>query len=142
MALELLAYRVAGAAGLLLAAFALGWHFSNERQAAARVKAIEQAREVEEKWQTNTEALQEVKDAEIARIARERDDALRRLRDRPGRMPEASAPSCQGATGAQLSGPDAGFLVGLAAEGARIAAELAECRAWIDEVKGRDRESQ
>lgn len=139
MALELLAYRAAGAAGLLLASFALGWHFCNERQAAKRVEAIEQAREVEAKWQANTEALQEVKDAEIARIARERDDALLRLRNRPGRVPTATAPACEGATGAQLSGPDAGFLVGLAAEGDRLAAELAECRAWIDEVKKLER---
>ncbi len=140
MALELLAYRAAGAAGLLLASFALGWHFCNERQAAKRVEAIEQAREVEAKWQANTEALQEVKDAEIARIARERDDALLRLRNRPGRVPAATAPACEGATGAQLSGPDAGFLVGLAAEGARLAAELDECHAWIDTVKKLDRQ--
>lgn len=139
MALELLAYRAAGAAGLLLASFALGWHFCNERQAAKRVEAIEQAREVEAKWQANTEALQEVKDAEIARIARERDDALLRLRNRPGRVPSATAPACEGATGAQLSGPDAGFLVGLAAEGARLAAELDECHAWIEEVKKLER---
>lgn len=139
MALELLAYRAAGAAGLLLASFALGWHFCNERQAAKRVEAIERAREVEAKWQANTEALQEVKDAEIARIARERDDALLRLRNRPGRVPSATAPACEGATGAQLSGPDAGFLVGLAAEGARLAAELDECHAWIDEVKKLER---
>lgn len=139
MALELLAYRVAGAAGILLASFALGWHFCNERQAAKRVDAIEKARAVEAEWQTNTEALRELKDEEIARIARERDDALLRLRNRPGRMPSASAPSCQGATGAQLSGPDAGFLVGLAAEGARIAAELDECHAWIEEVKKLER---
>lgn len=136
MALELLAYRVAGAAGILVATFALGWHFCNERQQAKRVAAIEKAREVELEWQTNTEALREVKDEEIARIARERDDALLRLRNRPGRMPEAASASCQGATGAQLSGPDAGFLVGLAAEAARVSAELAECRAWIDEVAG------
>ncbi len=140
MALELLAYRAAGAAGLLLASFALGCHFANERQAAKRVELIEQARETEAKWQTNTEALQELKDAEIARIARERDDALRRLRDRPGRMPSATAPACEGATGAQLSGPDAGFLVGLAAEAARVAAELEECHGWIKTVKDRYRE--
>lgn len=139
MALELLAYRAAGAAGLLLASFALGWHFCNERQAAKRVEAIEAAREVEAKWQANTEALQEVKNAEIARIARERDDALLRLRNRPGRVPSATAPACEGATGAQLSGPDAGFLVGLASEGDRLAAELDECHAWIDEVKKLER---
>lgn len=140
MALELLAYRVAGAAGILVATFALGWHFCNERQQAKRVAAIEKAREVELEWQTNTEALREVKDEEIARIARERDDALLRLRNRPGRMPEAASASCQGATGAQLSSPDAGFLVGLAAEGARIAAELEECQGWVAAVKERYRE--
>lgn len=137
MALELLAYRAVGAVGLLLASFFLGWHFSNERQAAKRVALIEAARQIEAKWQTNTEALQEAKNAEIARIASERDDALRRLRNRPGRMPSATAPSCEGATGAQLSGPDAGFLVGLAAEAARVAAELEECHGWIEAVKAR-----
>ena len=140
MALELLAYRVAGAAGILVATFALGWHFCNERQQAKRVASIEKAREVELEWQTNTEALRELKDEEIARIARERDDALLRLRNRPGRMSEAASASCQGATGAQLSGPDAGFLVGLAAEGARIAAELEECQGWVAAVKERYRE--
>lgn len=140
MALELVAYRVAGAVGLLIAAFALGVDFANDRQAAKRVELIEKARETEAKAQKEVETLQEAKNAEIARIASERDDALRRLRNRPGRMPSATAPTCEGATGAQLSGPDAGFLVGLAAEAARVAAELAECHAWIETVKDLYRE--
>ena len=134
MSLELWALRGAMAAGALVAAFFYGVSVSNDRHEFKRLQQVEKARETERDWITNTEALEDVKNAEIARITRAHDDLLRQLRERSDRMPEAAAAACKGATGAELSGPDAGFLAGEAAEGARIAAELAECRAWIDEV--------
>lgn len=46
------------------------------------------------------------------------------VRNRPARRPEAvRGATCEGVTGAQLSGPDAGFLVGEAARAQRILAE-------------------
>lgn len=119
----------------LPAAFFYGVDFANDRHEVKRLEAVEKARQVEQNWIAKTEALENVKTQEIARIAAERDRLLRQLRDRPDRMPEAAAAACKGATGAELSGPDAGFLAGYAAEAARVAAELAECQGWVDEVK-------
>ena len=62
-------------------------------------------------------------------------DALERLRKRPERLPEPARGACQGATGAELSGPDGGFLERLAARADEQRSALAECYAWIDQVK-------
>ena len=61
-------------------------------------------------------------------------DALERLRKRPERMPESSRSACAGATGAELSGPDAGFLSREAARAEGIRSALKECYAWIDKA--------
>ena len=134
MSLELLFLRGLVAAGALAAVFAAGVHWANERHEVKRLKAVEEARQVEQTWIANTEALENAKNQEIARIAANRDALVRQLRNRPDRMPEAAAAACKGATGAELSGPDAGFLAGEAAAAAAVAAELEECRAWVDEV--------
>lgn len=110
-----------------------------QRKAQAELlKATQQARQTEADWQTNVEALQDVHQIELARVAVERDDAARRLRNRPaGRLPAAAACTTDGAgaTGAQLSGPDAEVLGRLAADADRVAADLRACQGWIETVK-------
>ncbi len=54
--------------------------------------------------------------------------ALNSLRDRPDRpLPEAPRTDCKGATGAELSRPDAGFLAGEAARADQMRAAYALC---------------
>lgn len=134
MNLELLALRGVFAAGLLLAAWGYGAHWSNERHELKRLQAVEQARQVEANWQTNVEALQEIHHAEVRRLSAELERARSELRNRPDRMPEASRQACAGATGAELSRPDAEFLVGEAARGDQLRADLQACLGWIEEV--------
>lgn len=69
-----------------------------------------------------------------ARLQRE----LERLRNRPERpagMSEAPRPACAGATGAELSRPDAEFLVREAARADDVRAGLVACYAVIDGLK-------
>lgn len=100
---------------------------------------IKQAQEkveiVEDQWKTNAEALEEVKNAELKMVTTRLNSALRELRERSDRRPEASAPSCQGATGRELSGPDAEFLAGEAARAESLRAGLKECYGWVDEAE-------
>lgn len=49
------------------------------------------------------------------------------LRTRPGRMPEPARATCKGATGAELSGPDAGFLARYAASARKTQLDLEAC---------------
>jgi hypothetical protein len=60
---------------------------------------------------------------------------LRKRADRP--IPNVPAPPrhCEGATGAELSGPDAGFLAGEAARGNRLRDALATCYGALDAAR-------
>lgn len=124
---------------LMAAAYGSGrwqqWRADDQSAQAARLQATEAAREQEAKWQTNVEALSDVHQTEIQRIAADRDRAVRELRNRPERMPEASRSACQGGTGAELSSRDSEFLEGLAARADGLRAALAECQGWIDAAK-------
>lgn len=129
--------------GSIALAFALGGAggffkgLSHEKQAeAARVskQTIDNAI-TSAKTARATFRLQEVRDADQIRINDRLADALQRLRNRPAdRVPAAATLACAGATGAQLSGPDAGFLERLAARGDQLRADLATCRGWIEKV--------
>lgn len=134
MNLELLALRGVFAAGLLVAAWCYGVHWSNERHELKRLQAVEQARQVEANWQKNVAALQEVHRAEVTRLSAALERARRELRNRPDRMPEASREACAGATGSELSRPDAEFLVGEAARADQLRADLEACTGWVEEV--------
>jgi len=111
-----------------------GW---NESKWQAKVaEQTEKTRETERIWQG---AYNEASKTYLARIGTINDRlhiALDGLRDRPDRpMPEAPRADCKGATGAELSGRDAGFLEGLAARANRHRAALEACYAAIDSVK-------
>lgn len=139
MSLELLVLRGVAAAGLLAAAWGYGVHWSNERHELKRLQAVEQARQVEANWQINVDAALEVKDDEIRRIAAARDAAIRELRSRSDQRMSPTA-NCSadgtGATGAQLSRPDAEAFARLAADADATAADLRACQTWVKVVTG------
>lgn len=124
---------------LLAGAYAGGrWHQWQEDEqdlVAAKLEATEKAREREAQWQSDVEVLTDVQQTEIRRVAAARDAAVRELRNRPDRLPEASTAACDGATGAQLSRPDAAFLVGEAARADQLRADLAACEGWVETVR-------
>lgn len=65
---------------------------------------------------------------------------IERLRSRPPRtvrVPGAGKANCQGASGADLSRPDAHFLTGLAARADQLRAALAACYAYADTVESK-----
>lgn len=135
-------WRAVGAAVLLAGTFAAGWTVNDwrlgrqieaEHAAAAQQQAAQQAeaRRFEQQRAAKVQEIQDAKDAALrlngARLA----DALERLRqraERPADMPEAGRASCSGATGAELSGADAAFLVREAARADSLRNELDACQ--------------
>lgn len=103
-----------------------------QRWESATLDRERQSRETERELQRFNQGAQNVKDAEYRRIAARLSDALRELRSRPDRLPEAARAACAGATGAELSGRDSDFLARLAARADQLRAELAACqdREW------------
>ena len=106
---------------------------------AAVSKSAAAASAVESAWkeQANADAAQSA--ARLQNITAARDAALASLRNRAPRrvnVPGPAASACDGGTGAGLSGPDAGFLVGESARANGLREALAACYAWIKNVKG------
>lgn len=62
-------------------------------------------------------------------------DVLIWMQQRPARMPESSRPACKGATGAELSGPDADFLARESARADILQAALDRCQTYNDTVR-------
>ena len=131
-------------AALIIAAWMCGyWMGKTAAIEEARAKTIAQmakAHERERELSRETFRLRETRDAEVDRINTRLVDALQRLRNRPERRLPATA-TCSddgaGATGAQLSAPDADAFVRLASDADRTAADLRECQGWISEVTSR-----
>lgn len=97
----------------------------------ARKDAAEESRRLNQQAATK---LKEKRDAEVRTINDRLADALERLRERPERLAEPARAACEGATGAELSGPDAGFLEREAARADELRSALGECYGWIDQV--------
>jgi hypothetical protein len=105
---------------------------------ADKAKAIEQALTTERNNQEKANAAIRQQAADQAAINNRLRSDLASLRDRPeraGNLSAVSRNSCQGATGAELSRSDAGFLVGEAARADEIRAGLIACYAVIDGVR-------
>jgi hypothetical protein len=100
---------------------------------AARAREQEAAREAGIKLQEQID--------ENARIAGQRDDAVKRLQQRPDRKPAgaggvpAPAPACAGSTGAELSRQDGEFLAREAARGDELRAALKMCYGTYDALE-------
>jgi hypothetical protein len=118
------------AAALFGAGFGLGTRLKQAEWDADVLARESTARKVEASWAAQIAQARSTRDDEIDRINGRLADALERLRKRPERMPEASRATCQGATGAELSGPDGGFLEREAARADDLRAALAECYRW------------
>jgi hypothetical protein len=122
------------AAGLALSAGAWihgrshGIEITEVRYAAQAAEANREARRFEQQRTREVQDAQDARDTQIRSINARLTDALDRLRERPGRLPEPSRSACQGATGAELSGADAAFLERFSARADSLRAELAACQ--------------
>jgi hypothetical protein len=111
---------------------------AQDELAAVRAAAVsaalaysENARQIEQQHAQRVQGITDAKDATLRRVRAAAAADLDRLRDRADRVPGADIaprPACAGATGAELSGRDAAFLVGLAERADWLRAELAACQ--------------
>lgn len=125
-------YAVLGALAVAAALFVGGyWKGAKDNEAghtAAALTASEDARRLEQARARMQQGVDDAKDANHRRTAARLADALDRLRERPGRLPEPARAACQGATGAELSSRDAGVLERLAARAENLRIELHACQ--------------
>ena len=104
---------------------------------ADKAAAVQQALNTERANQEKANAAIRQQAADQAAINTRLRADLASLRHRPERtsnLPAVSDSSCSGATGAELSRSDAGFLVGEAARADEVRAGLIACYAVIDGV--------
>ena len=123
------------------------WHASGSNAAdtrwtakitAERLQATEAARAKETMWQGVVNETAKNYQAKLAGVRSTLDADLERLRSRPERTGDVSGhprTDCQGASGAELSGPDARFLASEAARADEQRAGLDACYGFIDALK-------
>lgn len=125
---------------VLAAAFGVGYrHGLKVKQGewdAERLQLQTAAVQLKEAWNADISEQKQRQSDEVRNINARLSDALERLRKRPDRLPEPARASCEGATGAELSGPDSAFLEREAARADELRAALSACYQWIDTVKG------
>ena len=129
-----LALKLVIVAVLLLVGAAGGW---KAHVGIIAQRDLAQAKENFRTGERRTEASAQItkaKDEKITAINARLVAALVELRNRPDRRPVDTA-NCQGSTGAELSGPDAGFLEGEAARGDTLRAELNACYDKYDSLR-------
>lgn len=129
---------------LIIAAVALSlagglWLHGNYHGRNVMKLKIEQANnralKEKERLQEKIDEITQSQTNELAAVARERDAALERLRNRPDRVPQTPEAECKGATGAELSRPDAEFLTRLASRAERDRQALIACYAYADSLQ-------
>jgi len=134
------------AAGVLLGIWrldvsrqAIGYSKAQAEYTAAALKASEAARAKEQALITQTATITKAKDAKIANINSRLVVALGELRNRPERRDSAAVipADCKSATGAELSRPDAGFLIGEATRADTLRAGLKACYTQYDALTGK-----
>lgn len=112
---------------------------SNSAQAKLYA-AKERANAAESAIQTKVKEANDDRDKKVAAISNKLATALNELRARPARRADANSQDsgttgkCAGASGAELSRPDAGFLEREAARADRYVIELNACNARYDGV--------
>lgn len=133
---------IATAIALLFGGYAWGSSAKNtywlSRINADKAAAVQQALSIERLNQEKANAAIRQQAADQAAINNRLRADLASLRDRPERasnLSTVSGHSCSGATGAELSRSDAGFLVGEAARADEVRAGLIACYAVIDGVR-------
>lgn len=134
MRYDLIAAVVAGALAIT-GVFYAGRHSANLEWEARVAKREKEAKEVTD----GLTKLLEKSNAKYSEETREANTrleyALRRLSERPNRLPSPARAACAGATGAELSAEDGGFLVREAARANSYALALTQCREAYDTAK-------
>jgi hypothetical protein len=100
-----------------------------------RAEASEEARRIERQRQEDADAATQKQIDDLGRINDGLVADIDRLRNRPPRVirvPGDTITTCESATGAELSGPDARFLAGLAARADECRATLNAYYSWAD----------
>ena len=124
------------AIGILFYGISIGKDIKENEVLKIQQEAAEKARNEERKRQAKiNKVLQEQIDEKDAINTRLTDD-IKRLQHRESRrLSEAAKARCQGATGAELSSPDAEFLAREAARGDKIRAALNACYGYADSLQ-------
>lgn len=106
--------------------------------ANAAQKAEQAARAKEQELQASANQIAEAKDEQIRIIGDQFDTALASLHNRPERPAPSKLPktpsACKGATGAELSRPDAELLTRIAARADRLRSALDACYKAYDSL--------
>lgn len=107
----------------------IGYEKRTAEYNAIALEATAENRRIEQRRQSMVADITKVKDETIRSINARLLDALDGLRNRPKRSSTAAGntANCQGATGAELSKPDAGFLEREAARADTLRAGLDAC---------------
>ena len=142
-------YSLVIAALIALAAFGAGWSFNGWRldskaqaleleRTQEAAEATAESRRIEQRRGGMALEIGAKRDAQIRNINDRLVDALDELRQRPERSASSGVPSdpaaCKGATGADLSAPDAGFLAREVARADTLRAALGECYERYDSL--------
>jgi hypothetical protein len=106
--------------------------------AQAAQRAEQDARSKEQEWQQKANQTAEVHHEEMRIIGDQLDTALASLHNRPNRPATSNVPktaiTCKGATGAELSRPDAEFLTRESARADRLRSALDACYKQYDSI--------
>ena len=139
-------YLILGAVLAVLAAATAGYFKgSHDKDQEWTVKTLEQtakdtqaARDKEKEWGNGKDKIISKQASELAANRALLDTALNGLRDRADRhLPGDTGPACKGATGAELSRPDAVFLARESARADDCRASLTACYSFIDQLRGK-----
>lgn len=103
------------------------WDLDEDAAKLAQAQAALDAKTKEGELKDEHREIADKLKAELAAATARGDTLAAELRKRPGRLPPASRPACQGATGAELSAADGEFLARYAARAAEAVAELRAC---------------
>lgn len=118
---------------LLVTGFGGGVKFMKGVQAQKDLATEQETRRIENRRQSMAAGIQESKDAKNRAVIARQLALIDELRNRPERA--VNPTTCTGATGAELSRPDAGFLAGEAARADRQRNALEACYAQYDSLK-------
>lgn len=131
-------YAIIVACALLLGAYASGrWQQYRSDQAeetARELKQTQEARQKESEWSESIARITYEKDADLSRIASERDAALHSLRDRTAKRLSETPKVCSGASPAALSAEDAAVAIRLATEADELRARYKEAIDYIEAI--------
>ena len=131
-----------GAGGIAAGAWVIwdnGYETAMAEVDEIRADAVDRAITQERQLQEDADEITKGQMADLAGVNDRLSADIERLRNRPPRtirVPTASGAECTGATGAELSGPDAEFLARLAAEADRLRAGLRACYQYADAISG------